>query len=206
MTSYSSASVGQDLKAIETEYGGIRFRSRLEARWAMLFDALGIRWEYEAEGYEYGYAEDTIWRYLPDFYLPDHGYWCEVKGDVRGVTDDYLHMLGNVGHFLPGVSNSAGSSGVILLGPIPRIGQSPTNWVPTFVVVSHRKGCALHRVVFKRHGVTTVGSWCHECEEWDLPYFGAQDLWAPGIAMSGDAPLVRDALAAARRHRFWNPS
>jgi hypothetical protein len=30
------------LQAIETFYRGYRFRSRLEARWAVLFDALGI--------------------------------------------------------------------------------------------------------------------------------------------------------------------
>lgn len=40
------------IKAIKTEYKGYRFRSRLEARWAVFFDALGVRWEYEKEGYE----------------------------------------------------------------------------------------------------------------------------------------------------------
>ena len=35
------------LKAIETEYKGYRFRSRLEARWAVFFDACGVKWEYE---------------------------------------------------------------------------------------------------------------------------------------------------------------
>ena len=32
------------MKAIETEYNGYRFRSRLEARWAVFFDALGIEY------------------------------------------------------------------------------------------------------------------------------------------------------------------
>lgn len=57
--------------AIETEYAGYFFRSRLEARWAVFFDQLGIRWEYEPEGYETPFG-----RYLPDFriYLrkPEH--------------------------------------------------------------------------------------------------------------------------------------
>ena len=39
-------------KAIETVYNGYRFRSRLEARWAVFFDALGVKYEYEAEGFE----------------------------------------------------------------------------------------------------------------------------------------------------------
>ena len=30
------------IKAIETEYNGYKFRSRLEARWAVFFDALGV--------------------------------------------------------------------------------------------------------------------------------------------------------------------
>lgn len=38
------------LKAIETHYKpSYRFRSRLEARWAVFFDALGYEWEYEVE-------------------------------------------------------------------------------------------------------------------------------------------------------------
>ena len=31
-----------EIKAIETYYKGYRFRSRLEARWAVFFDAAGI--------------------------------------------------------------------------------------------------------------------------------------------------------------------
>ena len=70
------------IKAIETRYKGYRFRSRLEARWAVFFDALKIRWEYEPEGFELGGGL----RYLPDFKLPDDGrfpdMWLEVKPDV----------------------------------------------------------------------------------------------------------------------------
>lgn len=65
------------IKAIETRYNGYRFRSRTEARWAVFFDAAGIRYEYEKEGYELPSG-----RYLPDFWLPDveGGAWFEVKG------------------------------------------------------------------------------------------------------------------------------
>ncbi len=64
------------IKAIETEYKGYRFRSRLEARWAVFFDALGITWEYEKEGYDLGEAG---W-YLPDFWLPEFKCFVEIKG------------------------------------------------------------------------------------------------------------------------------
>lgn len=38
----------------ETSYAGCLFRSRLEARWAVFFDTLGIRWEYEPDRYSIG--------------------------------------------------------------------------------------------------------------------------------------------------------
>ena len=63
------------IKAIETRYKGYRFRSRLEARWAVFFDALQVEWDYEPEGFDLGSAG---W-YLPDFYLPDLDVWIEVK-------------------------------------------------------------------------------------------------------------------------------
>ena len=67
-----------EIRPIETEYNGYRFRSRLEARWAVFFDALGVDYEYEPEGFEM----DDGTRYLPDFYLPniDGGVYVEVKG------------------------------------------------------------------------------------------------------------------------------
>lgn len=66
------------IPAIETEYAGHRFRSRLEARWAVFFDAFGIKWAYEPQGYELGNGQ----KYLPDFWLPGcfNSCWVEVKG------------------------------------------------------------------------------------------------------------------------------
>ena len=70
------------IKAIQTKYKGYRFRSRLEARWAVFFDAIRLEWQYEPEGFELSSGE---W-YLPDFWipLPNHepgaGYWTEIKG------------------------------------------------------------------------------------------------------------------------------
>lgn len=63
------------LKAIETIHNGYRFRSRLEARWAVFFDSIGIQYEYEKEGYDLG---DLGW-YLPDFWLPDFKVYVEIK-------------------------------------------------------------------------------------------------------------------------------
>ena len=65
----------QGIKAIETVYNGYRFRSRLEARWAVFFDTLGVKYEYEKEGFDLG---DAGW-YLPDFWLETVEMWAEVK-------------------------------------------------------------------------------------------------------------------------------
>lgn len=76
-----------DIKAIETRYKGYRFRSRLEARWAVFFDALGLDWEYEKEGF---YMNDLM--YLPDFFVRSEdgdGWFIEVKGDTTD-TDSVL--------------------------------------------------------------------------------------------------------------------
>jgi len=62
------------IKAIETHYRGHRFRSRLEARWAVFFETVGASWRYEHEGYDL----DGLW-YLPDFLLPDWGVYAEIK-------------------------------------------------------------------------------------------------------------------------------
>lgn len=78
------------LRAIETQYKGYRFRSRLEARWAVFFDALGIKWEYEAEGFDL----PEVGRYLPDFFIPvngSYGPYFEIKGEEP--TKDELRKL-----------------------------------------------------------------------------------------------------------------
>jgi hypothetical protein len=47
----------------------------IRARWAVFFDALGLRWEYEPEGFELVGGV----RYLPDFWMPALNLWVEVK-------------------------------------------------------------------------------------------------------------------------------
>lgn len=74
-----------DIKPIQTEYKGYKFRSRLEARWAVFFDACGVDWEYEPEGYALG---DGIY-YLPDFLIRGckdrWGEKIDLYVEVKGV-------------------------------------------------------------------------------------------------------------------------
>lgn len=65
----------QRITAIPTRYKGYTCRSRTEARWCVFWDAMQIRFEFEPEGLQMENGE----RYLPDFYLPDFKWFCEVK-------------------------------------------------------------------------------------------------------------------------------
>jgi len=67
-----------NVPAIPTTYAGVNFRSRLEAKWAAMFDLLGWRWEYEPE---------DLHMYIPDFVLYfDRPLLVEVK-PVSSVED-----------------------------------------------------------------------------------------------------------------------
>lgn len=78
-----------EIKPIETHYKGYRFRSRLEARWAVFFDAANLAWEYEKQGYMVG---DIA--YLPDFWLPKFGFF-EVKPD-RNIDFDFFQKFSDL--------------------------------------------------------------------------------------------------------------
>jgi hypothetical protein len=114
------------IKPIETRYAGHRFRSRLEARWAVFFDTLGVRWEYEPQGYRIGpypgQGTDvgTNLRerdYLPDFLLTDCGTWVEVKGSGDRLD---RHLMEAAALALPEMPYriEAGPR-LMILGPIP---------------------------------------------------------------------------------------
>lgn len=90
------------VRPIQTEYRGHLFRSRLEARWAVFFDALGVEWRYEPEGYETPHG-----RYLPDFWLPSIGLLVDVK-PMCGWPDRRLEAVAS--HL---------NARATILGPIP---------------------------------------------------------------------------------------
>lgn len=70
------------VRAIQTSYKGYKFRSRLEARWAVFFDKCGVdfEWQYELEGFDL----PSGW-YLPDFLIWG-SMWVEIK--PRSLSDD----------------------------------------------------------------------------------------------------------------------
>lgn len=74
---------------IPTTYNGVTFKSRLEARWAVFFEQQHIAYLYEYEGYDLGDAG----MYLPDFWLPDDGYYVEIK--PSGLPEEYMEQCRN---------------------------------------------------------------------------------------------------------------
>ena len=70
--------------AAPTPFDGFMFRSRTEARWAVFLKAVNVHYSYEGYSFNLPYLENpaTIGtsRYTPDFHLPDHHLWIEVKG------------------------------------------------------------------------------------------------------------------------------
>ena len=105
-------------KPIETEYNGYLFRSRLEARWAVFFDALGVDYEYEPEGFKLPSGDC----YLPDFRIKcwgDRGnindkpfdLWIEVKGKM--TRTDAIKIL-----------EFAETHPILIVGKIPDLGCS----------------------------------------------------------------------------------
>jgi hypothetical protein len=105
------------ITAIQTEYKGYRFRSRLEARWAVFFDACHVNWEYEPEGF----ALPNGQFYLPDFLL--HGcagrspsdLYVEVKGKMTEADAKKIRQFSGV----TGTENHAVVNPILIVGGIP---------------------------------------------------------------------------------------
>lgn len=71
-------------KAKEQIYNGVKFRSTLEARWAIFFDACKLHWVYEPECFELDAGN-----YTPDFYLKKYDLFVEIKPNLDWLNDEY---------------------------------------------------------------------------------------------------------------------
>ena len=112
------------IKAIETVYKGCRFRSRLEARWAVFFDCLGMEWRYEAEGYQ---LKNRWW--LPDFWLPKLKVLVEIKATEEETGIVFGEIFSN--YWGEDYANSWSLPGipVVIWGDIPIPEDLPTNHI-----------------------------------------------------------------------------
>lgn len=206
-----------DPRPIQTRYAGCRFRSRLEARWAVFFDTLGIEWEYEPQGYLVGPKRRP---YLPDFWLPGERLWVEVKGsdaqlDIELLVDAAFPDLG-----LPATGRTTEHYDrdvrVLILGPIAR---GPRPWVHgdrTYGAIEPGMSLLLHGegMVIQTGGhFTNAGVWSDS----DGPavanhireiQWQTREIWEPDLVGASEwycasqEPGVQQAYEAARSARF----
>ncbi len=195
------------MKPIETLYKDRRFRSRLEARWAVFFDHLQVRWEYEKEGY----ALRSGW-YLPDFWLPDMSVWIEIKGVAP--THRELSLIRELG-------TATGHRSILFWGDVPgydprdsssdhRVAEDNYNFCICaecgevgihYEGRSDRMACKECYGCFQaRFGRPINGLLC-ECRpsrtKWPCKRSDHGDQW-----MTADHPRVLAAVAAAHSARF----
>lgn len=206
------------MKAIETRYKGYRFRSRLEARWAVFFDKMGWNWKYEHQGYEVGW-EDTI-PWLPDFEIEipfsDHikahivqSFYVEVKGDPNFFSD---------GEWLGRFDFNGGPPGFFKSGSLPSDPRSRDNEVKRLLILGQipmqQNGFLALPVVYHASGIFTEwgGIFSHQIgslgplgDFFCLPGTYQYKLkdFQPRILQTPNAiKRVMDALDAARGARF----
>ena len=172
------------LKPIETIYGNYRFRSRLEARWAVFFDVAGIEWRYEPEGFDLSEVQvpyepkdpelttPPLW-YLPDFYLPKQGYWIEIKAQRPSPREVFMMRRLVMG---------TGKEGFIFWGDIR---------MPAEIMRSHRSEDFIDPSAwgYSRHEQPL--SWSYS----DLDF---EELLDPGFAKAAPYPKVSSST-----HNQW---
>jgi hypothetical protein len=105
--------------AIETQYAGCRFRSRLEARTAVFLDHMRIDWEFEPQGYDLPSG-----RYLPDFRITTGRtevpqFYIEVKGGMPDTRE--FTVASEINLYVAPL--------VIFSGDIPRQRGAGTAWI-----------------------------------------------------------------------------
>jgi hypothetical protein len=179
------------IKAIETVYKGYRFRSRLEARWAVFFDALGIEWEYEKEGYDLG---DAGW-YLPDFWLPGLECFSEVKPSalteeetqkclLLSLLSPVVAVIGIPGEHVPRIWGNKGGGPVAMFSTCRHC--LATSIIDVFAALSEER-----KFMDERH---LLGCGCIERGDYDYEL--------PGDHLRPGARRLKAAEVAARSARF----
>lgn len=179
------------MKVIETFYNGYRFRSRLEARWAVFFNSLKIKYEYEPEGFV---LADGIC-YLPDFYLPQLGVYVEVKASFQMITEEDIIKIDSFSMQEDGqlllIVGSPESQTMYLLNrcnmfPISEVGCTYSDYSENLVEMYYM----------------ALGDAGCEIEFASNVYRGGWTLAFPSLRIDGDDCNYKQSLVEARQARF----
>lgn len=176
------------INAIPTQYKGIEFRSRTEARWAVFLTELGIEWEYEPEGYQLL----SGW-YLPDFWLPQIDAFLEVKPENREDDERWSELA------------IATSKRVFVTNGYPKPHDEwLTKWAgnPEAELEAYFPDGGWDHPYFICQ--------CEACGKWGCEFDGRSARIPCKCGSSGDkdytAHLTNLAADRAAKFRFWNPS
>ena len=168
---------------LPTCYDGIVFRSRTEARWAVFFNALGISFQYEKEGFQ---LESGA--YLPDFWIDSLHCWFEVNGQkpsraemrkCRELADATKKMV------ILAIGQPSNEDQLIIF----ENGSSAGGWLYRFIEDRKNQGRLWVESQSAGHAIA-------------IGYGPHSDLW-PGVGC--DLGLVNLALRASKMERFWDP-
>lgn len=197
------------ITAIETSYAGCRFRSRLEARWAVFFNHLGVPWAYEPQGYLIDGRP-----YLPDFWLPSLGAWAEVKGRFAPGQYELLTKAVMPGGGLPAAPDTRAEApaAIVLLGDVPDPGPR-TAWHPllrpglighSFAIVPcvHMAEFRYIGLANKKHGIFPLDSSIFPSHALNLGTEPDAILAGGSSGLTVPDPRVLAAYHAARAARF----
>lgn len=176
------------MPGIATNYKGVEYRSRLEARWACFFDLIG--WKYEYEPFDLNY-------YMPDFLLHgDDPVLVEVKPYT--TRDEFAPLEANLPE-----------------SPYPYLIVGAAPFLPGLSRYADVLGRTLHSVREEERGwwADAEMGHCHKCESF---YFvhgegawvargvidGCGDCRKPGLSYETEA-LVRGLWARAQNLTKW---
>jgi hypothetical protein len=206
--------VNRPIRAIPTVYRGIRFRSRLAARWAIFFDTAGIRWVSEPQPFSDG---ETA--YLPDFWLPDQGCYFEVQPDRNYDFDTPWLAVDATGRPLVIAEGPVSFSETSEVQPTGKelLQTSCACFVPHALMLKYfPEGWSLRELGCPPGDQAEWHYWqvdfywahCEICGRFDVSYDGwDRRFWCCGaLSASSHTDRLHDAYRAAQTYRFWEPA
>ncbi|MGW6743751.1 hypothetical protein ACWGDX_24035 [Streptomyces sp. NPDC055025] len=210
------------IQLADTPYASCRFRTRLEARWAVFFDTLGIRWEYEPQGFDLiplpeselqrladeqfrdPRPEDTLHlgHYLPSFWLPGQKAWFDVVRDEPN-EGEWLNFFR--------FNDLTDQRAFVAVGSIPdpstieEYGHPQEDGFEIHTYGDHHyawtrcRWCGFYDLAFDARSARTLCG-CHKARYPDLD----AQCCNGDKCYRGDAPEILAAYSAARSARFEN--
>jgi hypothetical protein len=194
-----------EIAAIETRYGGRHYRSRIEARWVVFLDVLGVEFEYEPEKFLIDGEP-----YIPDFFIPTwgddnsrtiapEGMFLEVKGAPPSL--EALRKIGTLSSEIrkrAAIVHGQSFSAAIVSYPY---GQLPAS-------LNQCPFCG--RFGFSTDGTAKCSVYSvfdHFCLGKDAVArkYGCADHWDQNIEIPRSSPSLDIAREAAMSARFESP-